>query len=172
MRLRRSFRCAIALIIAATVSAAAAPRAQTQPPEGPRFLSQGWSASERQWFYTVTQGSQIMPYAWFMALERAADETPFRDELPRIGYLPNPKSSANPDGLPVGFVKDVDRDDASQWVGMNCSACHTGQVQLGGRTLQVDGAPANADMFAMISGISQALDATSAAKTDAKFMRF
>src|SRR5215470_1907105 len=173
MRLGRSIRCA-ALIILASVSASGAPRQQApaQPAQGPEFLKQGWSAAERQWFYTVTQGSQIMPYAWFMALERAADETPFRDELPRIGYLPNPKSSANPDGLPVGFVKDVDLGDASQWIGMTCAACHTGQVNFAGRTLQIDGAPTNADMFALIDGISKALDASAAAKTDAKFMRF
>ena len=178
MRLRRSVSCAFALLVCTSLLVSAAPReSQRQqppapPPQGPEFLKQGWSAADRQWFYTVTQGSQLMPYTWFMALERAADQAPFRDELTRIGYLPNPKSSANPDGLPVGFVKDVDAGDASEWVGMNCSACHTGQVQVAGRTLQIDGAPTNADMFALIDGIAKALNATTAARTDAKFTRF
>lgn len=47
----------------------------------PASLAQGWSADERQWFYTVSQGSQMMPYSWFIALERAADDRPFAGEL-------------------------------------------------------------------------------------------
>jgi cytochrome c5 len=160
-----------ALVVAASMPVCAAPN-QPSGPQAPIFLKQGWSAAERQWFYTVTQGSQIMPYAWFMALERAADDAPFRNELPRIGYLPNPNRSGNPDSLPVGFVKDIDAADGSEWIGMTCAACHTGQVSFAGRTLQIDGAPTNADMYALIDGIGKALGATAAAKTDAKFKRF
>ena len=42
--------------------------AEAAPPE---FLEQNWSNSTRQKFYTTSQGSQIMPYKWFKALERA-----------------------------------------------------------------------------------------------------
>src|SRR5262244_2703972 len=85
-RLGRLLRGAVAVMVLASVAAAAAAlpkrtaqdRVQDQP-QGVAFLSQGWSVADRQWFYTATQGSQIMPYAWFMALERASDEAPFRD---------------------------------------------------------------------------------------------
>ncbi len=138
----------------------------------PTSLSQGWDESERQWFYTVSQGSQIMPYSWFMALERAADEKPFVDELASFGYLPNADRTVNPDGLPVGFVKDVDPSNRSEWIGMNCSACHTNQVVFAGRTYQIDGAPTNADMFLLIDGIAKAVAATATSVNDAKFVRF
>jgi len=156
------------LIIAATGSI----RAQNSTGSQPAFLPQGWTASERDWFYTVSQGSQMMPYSWFMALERAADDKPFAGELTGFGYLPNPKSARNPDGLPVGFSKDVDRFNRSEWIGLTCSACHTNQVNSAGRLYQIDGGPTDADMFQLIDGVAEALAATVVSKTDPKFVRF
>src|SRR6185295_12521041 len=73
----------------------------------PTYLDQGWSKSEREWFYSFSQGSQLMPYPWFRALELPDSETRFAaDGLARFGYLPRPPSGMNPDGLPVGFVVD------------------------------------------------------------------
>ena len=34
------------------------------------YLKQNWSAKERDWFYTATQGSRLLPLKWFLALER------------------------------------------------------------------------------------------------------
>jgi hypothetical protein len=156
------------LIIAATGSI----RAQNSTGSQPAFLPQGWTASERDWFYTVSQGSQMMPYSWFMALERVGDDKPFVGELTGFGYLPNPKSPRNPDGLPVGFVKDVDRFNRSEWIGLTCSACHTNQVNFAGRLYQIDGGPTDADMLQLIDGVAKALAATVVSKTDPKFTRF
>ncbi|MCI0535918.1 MAG: hypothetical protein L0Z50_11900, partial [Verrucomicrobiales bacterium] len=36
------------------------------------YLEQGWTAEERQRFYYTTQGSQLIPYDWFLALEAVA----------------------------------------------------------------------------------------------------
>lgn len=138
----------------------------------PTYLSQGWTAAERNWFYTVSQGSQMMPYKWFLALENAGDDKPFTGELTGFGYLANPKSAGNPDGLPVGFVKDVDPANRSEWVGLNCSACHTNQVNVAGHLVQIDGGPTNADMFQLIDGAAKALAAVATSTTDPKFMRF
>ena len=140
-------------VVAAALLAIGVAEAVAQQNQPPAFLPQGWSPDERQWFYTVSQGSQIMPYAWFMALERAADDKPFIGELAGFGYLPNANLDHNTDGLPVGFVKDVDPSNRSEWVGMNCSACHTNQVVFRGRLYQVDGAPTNADMMQLVDGM-------------------
>src|SRR5215510_7705748 len=75
---------------------------------GPRYLEQGWSPELRQQFYTTTQGSEMMRYDWFLALEDPNTKTRLADSLSRFGYLPNSKSPSNPDGLPVGFTKDTD----------------------------------------------------------------
>src|SRR5580692_8113365 len=72
-----------------------------------KCVEQGWDDTQRQQFYTTTQGSQLIPLAWFLALERPGSEELFvADQLSRFGFLPNAKNAMNPDGLPVGFAED------------------------------------------------------------------
>jgi processive rubber oxygenase RoxA-like protein len=162
----RSMRLAGALVVAllaATVGWAADPPPVT-------FLDQAWSAADREWFYTTSQGSQLMPYTWFLALEQAENQQLFgADGLSRFGYLPNPKSASNPDGLPVGFVLDTD-PGGDRWLGLTCAACHTNRIQYQGRTLQIDGGPGGGDLFRFILELGQSLTRT--AEHEAKFQRF
>lgn len=134
------------------------------------FLSQNWTEAERQEFYTTSQGSRMMPYAWFMALEtHDGQDLFFEKTLPTLGYLPNAKSDTNPDALPVGFVKDIDAS-MNQHVGLNCSACHTSQISFEGKRLQIDGGATLGDLWGMIEGIDKALSETRF--DEAKFERF
>lgn len=41
------------------------------------YAAQGWSAADRNTFYTTSQGSRMMPYAWFKALRRLDVDQPF-----------------------------------------------------------------------------------------------
>ena len=41
------------------------------------YAAQGWSAADRETFYTTSQGSRLMPYAWFKALKRTDVDEPF-----------------------------------------------------------------------------------------------
>src|SRR5882757_8264806 len=67
------------------------------------YLDQGWSADQRNLFYTTSQGSQMIPYDWYRALERPDSEVLFgADSLSRFGYLANASGTDNPDPLPVG----------------------------------------------------------------------
>src|SRR5881394_1640416 len=103
----------------------------------PQYLDQSWSDTDRQWFYTTPQGSKLIRYDWALALERADSETLFfADSLARLGYLSNAKSAGNPDGLPVGFVKDS--TSSAKDLGMTCAACHTNQIDYQGVTYQID----------------------------------
>jgi hypothetical protein len=133
-------------------------------------LAQGWSAEDAKTFWFTSQGSMLVPYRWFLALERAGDQTPFRDELPRLGYLEVGASSANPDGLPIGFVKNRKTQGGYEMLGLNCAACHTSRIEAGGSVVQVEGGPSLADFGAMLDGLVAALQATAA--DDAKFQRF
>ena len=73
-------------------------------------LDQGWTVADSNWFYRTTQGSQLLPYAFFLALERPNERTLFRDghNMLKYRFLPERPSKANPDGLPVGLVADPD----------------------------------------------------------------
>ncbi len=147
-------RLAAALTAVALLGAAPAPVVS--------YADQGWSPSQRARFYGTGQGSRIMPYAWFAALTRADDGTPFSaDQLARYGYLHNADPAA-PAGLPLGFV--LSGSGASARVGMTCAACHTGQLeyQRDGETraLRLDGAPALTDFQGLLADLTAAARAT------------
>ncbi|MGZ5441839.1 MAG: di-heme-cytochrome C peroxidase [Thermoanaerobaculia bacterium] len=131
----------------------------------PQFLDQNWSEDDRQWFYTTPQGSKLIPYAWALALERD-DQTLWVTNLDRFGFLPNRTSVVNPDGLPVGIVRD------DQHVGITCAACHTNQVDFRGTTYQIDGAPTNASLWDFLKDLGDSLDATAKSASSARFRRF
>ena len=70
----RMLRSALALSVFMSVLALAEARAQQggmgTTAAAVTYLEQNWSAAERDAFYTTSQGSHIMPYAWFKALRR------------------------------------------------------------------------------------------------------
>src|SRR5262249_40961278 len=128
------------------------------------YSDQGWSAADRDTFYTTSQGSHMMPYAWFKALHRAdSDELFAADKLQRYGYLPNARRKSKPEGSPVGFVSDGNA--ATGDLGMPCAACHTAQLEYekDGKTyaLRLDGAPANADFQQFLADLTAAARAAS-----------
>ena len=134
-------------------------------------LTQNWSTEERQQFYFTSQGSQILPYDWFLVLEQADSQTLFRDDanMLKLGYLLEDKNAKwNPDGLPVGFVKDDGR--RRNWLGFNCAACHTSQIDFNGVSYRIDGGATLADVHGFLSGVTDALKATR--DKEDKFLRF
>ena len=139
---------------------------------------QGWSREDSAWFYNTTQGSQLLPYPFFIALEQERSTEPFREvrHMQKYRYLPEAPNVRNPDGLPVGFVADAGsslpghlvRDQRS--LGLTCAACHTTQINYQGTAMRIDGGPAMADFEGFLTALTGALQAT--ARDDAKFSRF
>lgn len=125
-----------------------------------RYLDQGWKPEQSLWFYTTTQGSNMLPYDFFMALEQEGTTDLFRstDNMSRYRYLPQKATFSNPDALPVGFVKDTYQGKA--YMGFNCAACHTGQVNYKGTAIRIDGGPAGSDMDSFMHDLEKALWAT------------
>jgi hypothetical protein len=150
-------------------------KANVTQPGGPSeanvvYLEQNWTPAESQQFYFTSQGSQILPYDWFLNLEQAGDNTLFRDDknLLKLGYLLQNKDTLNPDALPVGFVKDEGRRRA--WLGLTCAACHTSQIDYKGVGYRIDGGPASADVRGFLVTVTDALKATR--DQEDKFRRF
>lgn len=141
----------------------------------PEYLDQNWTEENqlREKFYTTSQGSQLIPYDWFLALEKADSKllVSSNEVIQSLGYLPdyiqNPVT--NPDGLPVGFVKDSD-PETGDWVGINCAACHTSQFIYNDRVVRIDGAPSLGDFIALIKVVRDGLQAT--VDNNRKFKRF
>ncbi|NND01076.1 MAG: hypothetical protein HKN85_12920, partial [Gammaproteobacteria bacterium] len=126
----------------------------------PVYVDQGWSTAESLWFYNTTQGSNLLPYDFFLELEQVASQEKFisPDNIDRMRYLPQKPTLFNPDGLPVGFVKDTYLD--KDYVGFTCAACHTGQVNYNGQAVRIDGGPAMADMDMFLLELQRAMEAT------------
>lgn len=145
---------------------------------------QNWPADITHRFYLQPHGSRLIPYSWFLVLEQADNEMLFSnaENLRRFRFLSqvaNPFVAdglpANTSGLPVGFVKDGHND----WVGLNCAACHTNQINYTKKKadgsqhavgLRIEGAPALIDLDSFLVELAAALGATDA--NEAKFRRF
>jgi hypothetical protein len=122
-----------------------------------RYLKQKWTPADSLWFYTTTQGSDLIPYDFFMVLEQPKTGKLFRlkDNLYDLGYLPQIKTSSNPDALPVGFVKDTYM--RKDYIGFTCAACHTAQVNYQGIAMRIDGGPAGSDMDSFLKELKDCL---------------
>lgn len=133
-------------------------------------LEQGWNEKIQQKFWYTTQGSLIMRYDWFLSLEEENSEELFRStkNINKYKYIPQAPSKLNPDGLPIGFMKN--KEKGVDYVGVNCAACHTGQVNYGGTTMIIDGAPTMADYQSFFQDMEKAMHMTVADIT--KFERF
>lgn len=122
------------------VGKAAPPLAQ----ENVTFLEQGWNAEDRQMFYHTSQGTRLIPYAWFLALEARGlfSQTPFLtdERVEKYRLISDPNLSNNPDRLPVGLVKET--ASGEEFISVTCAACHTGQINFNGSRLRIDGGPA------------------------------
>ncbi|WP_297325570.1 di-heme-cytochrome C peroxidase [Nitrosomonas sp.] len=122
-----------------------------------KYLDQGWDNADSLWFYTTTQGSNLMPYDFFMVLEQPKKPELFRadDNMNFYRYLPQKATASNPDALPVGWVKDGYK--GREFIGLTCAACHTGQVNYNGVGIRIDGGPAGADMENIMKDLAKAL---------------
>lgn len=121
-----------------------------------QFLDQGWPEDIRRLFYHASQGGEIMPLNWFLALE-ASDGKRFSDpdNLAKYGLLPSPTDAQNPHGLPVGFATTA--TDRGPQVSLNCAACHAADIVIDGERFRVDGAPASFDFDHFVADLAQAV---------------
>ena len=134
------------------------------------YLPQGWTESDSLWFYNTTQGSDLLPYDFFIALEQEKSQELLRapENMNRYRYLPQKKTRSNPDALPLGMVADTYL--GKKYMGYTCAACHTSQVNYNGVGIRIDGGPAAADMNMFMEDLARALRAT--LTDDAKLRRF
>ena len=156
-----------------------APPAMADAPE--ISLDQGMSPELRALWYRTPQGSELIPYDWFIALEQADNDRPFQSDevMKRFGYIPEKAGNLdipmpaegqyNPDGLPVGFAKGKDSNNR-EWLGFTCAACHTSQIEHKGKSFRVDGATGMADLVPFRDALIAAVRATMS--DPAKFHRF
>lgn len=137
----------------------------------PVYLAQGWDDKTRQQMYYTSFGSRFIPYDWFLLLEQTGSTELLRspEHMTALGFVPGVISQLNPDGLPVGLVRDSDKQQGD-YLGLTCTACHTGQVSVQGKIIHIDGSQALIDFTRFERSVLESLKSTVA---DAeKFARF
>jgi uncharacterized protein (DUF2235 family) len=121
------------------------------------WLAQNWTEEQRHRYYHMAQGTDLLPYAWFLALEQPRftiqGAPPFKDDsyLQGFGFIPDSAYEQNPDALPVGFARDdrfVDPYTGQKNVvlGITCAGCHTGELFSGDKAIRVDAGPSLIDL--------------------------
>jgi|HubBroStandDraft_6_1064221.scaffolds.fasta_scaffold34315_2 hypothetical protein len=125
--------------------------------------SNGLTAAQKQDFYHLSQGAEILPWILLTAVDVAAPNStkPFAENLARYGWLPDP---ARNDGVPVGLtVSSNPFTFGMDFAGITCAACHVGELRHDGKAIRVDGAP---NMFNLQLFDAEAIAAVKAIKSD------
>jgi hypothetical protein len=103
----------------------------------------GLEGPDRDTWYHLSQGTEFFPLHFLRALNDDDTGKPFMEDLERFGFIAADKGLKNPYGLPVGMTADTTRDlrfSDVVMVGINCAACHTAALELGGQpVLRADG---------------------------------
>jgi uncharacterized protein (DUF2235 family) len=147
--------CAVVIAAFAVHNSLEVPKIER--PTDVAWLPQNWTEDQRRRYYHTAQGSELLPYAWFLALEQPRftikGAPPFRENsyMQGFGFIPDSISLQNPDGLPVGFARDdrfVDPYTGQKNVvlGITCAACHTGELFFGGKAIRIDAGPSLIDL--------------------------
>ncbi len=147
--------CLVVVLIFAISNSLEVPKIER--PREVVFLPQNWTEDQRHRYYHEAQGSELLPYAWFLALEQPrfslTGAPPFRndDYMQGFGFIPDQAYEGNPDALPVGFTRDdrfVDPYTGQKLIvlGISCAACHTGEIFHGGKAIRIDAGPSLIDL--------------------------
>ena len=130
------------------------------------YLNQAWSKQDRADYYWTSQGSALLSYETYLALEAANSKDLFNSaaNLEPFGFLIEaPDLKNNPDNLPVGVAKAVVTvgQYKGTYAGLTCAACHTSQIQYQDKKVRIDGGVANHfDIQTWMQALLASLEAT------------
>ncbi len=140
-----------------------------------KYLDQGWTDKVRKRFHYESQGSELIPYYWFLNLLEPDGKKLFKDDLVKYGMLYDPTlpdADLNPDNLPIGFARQDEKATINgvsepHWLGLTCAACHTGAFTYKPdkpgallTTYIIDGAPSSSDLGTFFQDLGKAVQAT------------
>jgi hypothetical protein len=145
------------------------------------FIIENGLGSDRDEFYTLPEGSEMFPKALADSAKYypnqqakyvtssigdgvakllqpvlAQEERPFLEGLERFGFIPVPKTPGNPLGY-IGLTVAKREGTGLDMIGVNCAACHVGQIEYHGHAIRIDGAPNMLDIFGFIFALKDSV---------------
>ncbi len=130
------------------------------------YLNQAWTPQQRADYYWSSQGSALISYDIYLALQLPGSKTLFNSpsHADKVGLLMDPPDfKNNPDGLPIGISKTTVTTGQyiGVYMGMTCAACHTGQIQYKGKQIRIDGGVSNRiDLVSWMRSLAVSLNET------------
>jgi hypothetical protein len=114
-------------------------------PKSIAWLDTGLTIPDQEVWHHLSEGSELMPMSFLEALRNTNTGKPFIESLASYGFL---VESEDPHHLPVGWTMQM-RDFGGRqvpFIGINCAACHSGEIRFKGASIRIDGAP---NLFAL-----------------------
>jgi hypothetical protein len=146
----------------------------------------GWEVGQSNWFHHASQGTMMLPYDWFMALEQPTTDPAMPDSglfsdpnyLSQFGFIRSKRDPHyNPGNLPIGFAiadnwvdPNTPNERPFKALGLSCAACHTSQITYQGTRRRIDGGSAMIEISAFQKALGIALIITNSSTK--KFDRF
>ena len=162
--------CAIGSIVSCASPHRDAPASASTPDAaaGLADYHNGLPDADRETFYHLSEGSEMIPLALLQALERTRTPQdppgegllPFMDDLARYGFIPDRKYDLNPAALPIGMTVDRSPLTNRVMIGFNCTTCHVGELWRDGRRVRIDGGPNMVQLNNLLGDVATELDAT------------
>jgi hypothetical protein len=152
-----------ALLLLAACSHKAPEQPTATADNGITYSANGWSQAERDQYYHLAEGSELMLYTLLANLQSVKTGKPFLQNMERFGFLPDHAGPSNPYQLPVGLTVSRSRNSGTagvEIVGFNCAACHVAELTYRGKHVRIDGAPAMVDLQGYQVEFKESLDAT------------
>ena len=127
-----------------------------------KWLDQGWSQDEREYWHYRSLGQALAPVSWLRSVERSESNGLLmeRSHLESLGFLFEEKNKYNPNDLPIGFAVAPKGSTVQGHVGLSCSACHTSQINYKGKSIKIDGGSSNFDINSLLGEYYAALQST------------
>lgn len=119
-------------------------------------------SGDEETFFHLSEGSELLPFAWVLALQNNGAAL-LSLQTPGYGLHPDAQSTANPYGAPIGVTVAPTVDTrlfGIQMFGFNCAACHVAEMQYGGQSYRVIGAPSLFDIETFLADLSAAVNDT------------
>ncbi len=127
-----------------------------------KWLNQGWTQNEREYWHYRSLGQALAPVSWLRSIERAQSNAMLMDRsyLESLGFLFEGANQYNPNDLPIGFAVAPKGSTVQGHVGLSCSACHTSQINHKGKSVRIDGGSAIFDISGLLGEFYVSLEST------------
>lgn len=116
-------------------------------------LAQDWPQKDRDIWYKTSQGSRLIPVAWYDALKHTDTDLPFKHATTLARYT---DLACQDTLLPLGFIKDT-AADGDEAYGFTCAACHTGTLHHPDGQFIVEGGTSSMDLQSFMYDMYQSV---------------